>query len=73
MMKTKGGVKMNKPYIKQETIRKINIKEIEKKDKLRKQREFILEQQRLAFQKQQTRQMSQMMTNEEENDMGMSL
>ena len=65
---------MNKPYIKPEIVREINIKEIEKKKaKLRKQRDFILEQQRLAFQKQQTTQMSQMMTNEEENDMGMSL
>ena len=69
---------MNKPYIKQETIREINIKEIEKKKaKLRKERDFILEQQRLAFQNQQATQMAQMLANkeeiEEENDMGMSL
>ena len=69
---------MIKPYIKQETIREINIKEIEKKKaKLRKERDFILEQQRLAFQNQQATQMAQMLANkeeiEEENDMGMSL
>jgi hypothetical protein len=69
---------MNKPYIKQETIREINIKEIEKKKaKLRKEKDFILEQQRLAFQNQQATQMAQMLANkeeiEEENDMGMSL
>ena len=69
---------MNKPYIKQETIREINIKELEKKKaKLRKERDLILEQQRLAFQNQQATQMAQMITNnqeiEEENDMGMSL
>jgi hypothetical protein len=69
---------MNKPYIKQETIREINIKEIEKKKaKLRKEKDFILEQQRLAFQNQQATQMAQMIVNnqeiEEENDMGMSL
>lgn len=69
---------MNKPYIKQETIREINIKELEKKKaKLRKEKDFILEQQRLAFQNQQAAQMAQMIANkeeiEEENDMGMSL
>jgi hypothetical protein len=69
---------MNKPYIKQETISEINIKEIEKKKaKLRKEKDFILEQQRLAFQNQQATQMAQMLANkeeiEEENDMGMSL
>jgi hypothetical protein len=69
---------MNRPYIKQETISEINIKEIEKKKaKLRKEKDFILEQQRLAFQNQQATQMAQMLANkeeiEEENDMGMSL
>ena len=69
---------MNKPYIKQETIKEINKKEIEKKkEELRKERDFILEQQRLAFQNQQATQMAQMLANkeeiEEENDMGMSL
>ena len=68
-------VKMNRPYIRPETIREINIKEIEKKKaKLRQQREFILEQQRQAFQQQQTTVMSQMMTNEEqEEDYGMTM
>jgi hypothetical protein len=69
---------MNRLYIKQETISEINIKEIEKKKaKLRKEKDFILEQQRLAFQNQQATQMAQMLANkeeiEEENDMGMSL
>ncbi|MBQ9024146.1 MAG: hypothetical protein IJ105_02870 [Bacilli bacterium] len=69
---------MNRPYIKQETIREINIKELEKKKaKLRKEKDLILEQQRLVFPNQQTAQMVQMLANkeeiEEENDMGMSL
>ena len=60
---------MNKPYISSETIRKINIMEIEKKKaKLKKDRDFLLEQQRIAFQKQQAMAMARMYSNEEEQE-----
>lgn len=65
---------MNRPYIKPEVIQKVKLRKIEEeKASLKRQREFIFEQQRQAFLQQQAVSCTPIISEELEEEQGMSM